>query len=275
MTDDAHSLKIAVWQAASAPADVEVNLAALDSAASAASSRGAELLITPEMYVTGYNIGDRVRQLAAERPLERVRGIARRHRIGIVAGGPEAPGDPGLADAPVFNAAWLIDEQGEVLARHHKIQLFGELDRALFVAGDAPATIADFHGHRIALLICFDVEFPETVRAAARAGADLIAVPTAQMEPFAFVNEHLIRVRAWENGVFVAYANQHGPDGAFTYVGRSVVADPLGRHLAAAPAEGDALLVAELDPRCRAAALTQSPYLAEVRSSLLAPGPLP
>ena len=44
-------------------------------------------------------------------------------------------------------------------------------------------------------------------------GAELIAVPTAQMEPFSFVNEHVIRVRAWENSVYVAYVNQTGRDG--------------------------------------------------------------
>lgn len=273
MTDGARTLNISLWQAASVPADVDANLAALDRAAAEASGRGAELLITPEMFVTGYNIGERLRPLAVARPLERVGEIARRHGIGIIAGGPEplAEGE----DAPIANAAWLIDEHGTVLARHRKIQLFGELDRRLFVAGEAPCTLADFHGHRIAILICFDVEFPETVRAAARAGAELVAVPTAQMEPFAFVNEHLIRVRAWENGVFVAYANQFGPDGDVDYVGRSVIADPLGRHLAAAAPSGEELLFAELDPRTRETARAQSPYLAEVRSTLLAPGPLP
>ena len=267
MTDDA-PLRIAAWQAASAPADVDANLAALDAAAARARERGAELLVTPEMFVTGYNIGERVRGLAAEQPLERVRPIARRHGIAIVAAGPEALGDPAAPGTPVANAAWLIDGSGEVLARHRKIQLFGDLDRDLFVAGDAPVTVAEVRGHRVALLICFDVEFPEAVRAAAAAGADLVAVPTAQMAPYGFVNEHVIRVRAWENSVFVAYANQHGPDGELRYVGRSVIADPFGRHLSEAGAAGEDLLVADVDRAVAAAARDQNPYLAEVRAGL-------
>lgn len=274
MTDAAQPLTIAVWQAASAPADIDANLAALDAAAARAADAGAGLLITSEMYVSGYNLGAAVmRGLADAAPLERVRGIAERHRIGIVAGGPELiASEVGTADGvAVANSAWLVDDRGTVLAKHRKIQLFGDLDRDMFVAGDAPHTIAEFRGLRIALLICFDVEFPETVGAAARAGADLVAVPTAQMEPFSFVNEHLIRVRAWESGVYVAYANQHGPDGDLTYVGRSVIADPLGEHLAEAPAAGEALIFGTVDRSVAERARAQSPYLAEVRAALLAP----
>lgn len=267
MTDEDRPLRIAAWQAASTPADLTANLAALETAAVEAAAAGAELLITPEMYLTGYNIGDDVRRLSAQQPLDRVRGIAERVGIAIVAGGPELLGDDAQR-SPIANAAWFIDDTGAVLAKHRKIQLFGDLDRDLFVAGDEPSTVVDYCGYRIAVLICFDVEFPETVRAAARAGADLVAVPTAQMEPFSFVNEHLIRVRAWENGVHVAYANQHGTDGDLQYVGRSVIASPLGEHLAQAPAKGEALLLATVDRSVGEQSRAQNPYLAEVRSGL-------
>ncbi|KTR87264.1 nitrilase-related carbon-nitrogen hydrolase [Leucobacter chromiiresistens] len=283
MTDAVHPLVVAVWQAASTPRDVDANLAALDAVAARAAADGAHLLITPEMYVSGYNIGDAMAGIAARQPLERVRRIAERHRIAIIAGGPELL-DPAEADPaettpahadpgrPVANAAWFIDDTGEVLARHRKIQLFGELDRDLFVAGDAPLTIAEFRGHRIAILICFDVEFPETVRAAALAGADLVAVPTAQMEPYGFVNEHVIRVRAWENSVFVAYANQHGPDGELRYVGRSVIADPFGAHVVQADSAGEALIFGDVDRIARERARRQNPYLDEVRTALFRSG---
>lgn len=273
MTEAVRPLLIAAWQAASAPRDVDANLAALDVEAARAAAQGVDLLITPEMFISGYNIGDAMRGIAAAQPLEHVRRIAKRHGIAIIAGGPELL-VPDEADsdvntgAPVANSAWLIDDAGEVLARHRKIQLFGDLDRELFVAGEVPLTIAEFRGHRIAILICFDVEFPETVRAAALAGADLVAVPTAQMEPYRFVNEHVIRVRAWENSVYVAYANQHGPDGELSYVGRSVIADPFGEHVAQAVPTGEALLVAPVDRVVRERARRQNPYLAEVRTAL-------
>ena len=273
------------------PRDVDANLAALDAAAAEAKADGAGLIITPEMFITGYSIGDDIGRLAAHQPLERVGEIAARHGIAIVAGGPElvnASGKSEHSDASehidasehsdasgsakpaVANSAWLFDDTGAVLARHRKIQLFGDLDRAHFVAGDAPVTIATYRGLRIAMLVCFDVEYPEAVRHAALAGADLIAVPTAQMEPFEFVNEHLIRVRAWENTVYIAYANQTGPDGDFTYVGRSVIASPHGEHLAQAGPSENALLTAVVDPAILAAARAQNPYLVEVRRELFA-----
>ena len=263
-------LNIAVLQTASAPGDIAANLCRLDGIAEEAAQAGIDLLITPEMFVTGYNLGEDIARLASEHPLEQVGKIAGAHGIGIIAGGPEP-----LPGGDVANSAWFFDDRGHVLARHRKIQLFGEVDRAHFVAGDKPVTIAEYRGHRIAILICFDVEYPETVRAAAHAGADLVAVPTAQMEPFSFVNAHLIRVRAWENALFVAYANQIGPDGEFDYVGRSVIADPLGEHLAEASPDREELLTACLNPETLHRARTLNTHLREVRRELFAYPPAP
>lgn len=264
-------MRIAVMQRASVRGNIEANLIELDRVASQAAAEGIHLLITPEMYVSGYNIGDDIARLAAEQPLERVGEIAARHGLAILAGGPErieAAGQGAQSDDSSFavaNSAWFFDEQGVLRARHRKLQLFGEVDRTHFVAGDAPVTMLEYRGMRIAILICFDVEYPEAVRAAAFAGADVMAVPTAQMEPFGFVNEHVIRVRAWDNGVYVAYANQTGPDGSFDYVGLSVIASPFGEVLAQAGRDDDALLTATVDPAVLTAAREQNPYLAEVR----------
>jgi predicted amidohydrolase len=263
VNNDVAPLKIAVWQAASTRSNLEANLQALDKAAYQARAEGVDLLITPEMYITGYSIGEDIARLASNQPLMRVSAIAKQNGLAIIAGGPEQ-----LEDGRIANSAWFVDDQGITLAKHRKIQLFGNLDRENFVAGEQPVTLATYRGVRIALLICFDVEYPEAARAAALAGADLIAVPTAQMDPFSFVNEHMIRVRAWENSVYVAYANQFGPDGDFQYVGLSVIADPFGRHLAQAPASGEALISTTVELSQKAAARQQNPYLAEVRREL-------
>ncbi len=95
-----------------------------------------------------------------------------------------------------------------MVSRYRKSHLFGEVDRQQFVAGDELFDMAEVGGVKLAMMICYDVEFPEAVRAAALGGAHLIAVPTAQMEPFAFVAEEVVRVRAWENqrGTGLVYA---------------------------------------------------------------------
>lgn len=125
----------------------------------------------------------------------------------------------------------------------------------------------EFRGLRIAICICYDVEFPETVRAAALDGAHLVAVPTAQMTPFSFVAEQLIRTRAWENQVYLAYVNHDGAEATLTYVGRSSIVGPDATVLDAVE-HGDALIDASVDPAVVAAAQAANPYLADRRRDL-------
>nr|WP_277925212.1 carbon-nitrogen hydrolase family protein [Sediminivirga luteola] len=256
------TVKIAVWQALSTSADIDANLDRLGRAAAEAAASGAELLITPEMFLTGYNIGDATRTLAAEAPLDRLGEIAAAHGIGLIAGGP-APAAHGCHNAAAFIAA-----DGSTLAVYRKTHLFGDLDRAQFLAGDEPTTMVEYRGLKIAMLICYDVEFPEAVRAAALAGADLVAVPTAQMQPFSFVNLHLIPTRAWESQIYVAYANQHGIDGDLEYVGLSTIAAPDGNVLARAEESGEEIIYAEVDAATVAAARQANPYLDDLRREL-------
>jgi predicted amidohydrolase len=266
MSGQGKFLKIACWQVGSFRADVEKNIEALEHQAAAARANGADLLITPEMFITGYNIGERLNTLARTNPLERLGEIADRHEIAIVAGGPELVIN-GEGHEHIANAAWVVDDQGETLSRHHKMQLYGDLDRRHFQQGDKPFTITEYRGFSVATLVCFDVEFPETVRAAALAGADFVAVPTAQMEPFGFVNDHLISTRAWENSLYIAYVNQIGQDGELEYVGNSVVSDPFGRQLIRGSKDSEELLFATIDAEVLTQAREQNQYLSELRKN--------
>ncbi|MFB7845293.1 carbon-nitrogen hydrolase family protein [Microbacterium sp. NPDC056052] len=261
-------LTLAVLQHGGHGDDVDANLRTLDEYAERAATAGADLLLTPEMFVTGYNIGDRA-GVHARLPLaERVGDIAARRRIRIAAGLP-LPLHSGTTNSVV-----LLDEDGRVRARYDKTHLFGSLDRCMFAPGaalpDAPVEIC---GVMVSFLICYDVEFPEAVRAAARAGTELLLVPTAQMEPFAFVPEHLIRVRAWENQIYLAYADRIGQEGELRYVGRSSIVAPSGDVLAAGNASDPALLLARIDPAEVTAAQERNPYLADARAELYSPSP--
>ena len=91
MTDGGErSLVVAGFQTAGRPGDVEANLALLRDAAADARGRGADLLITPEMFLTGYNIGDALPELARDDLLGPVADIAREYDLALVMGGPEA-----------------------------------------------------------------------------------------------------------------------------------------------------------------------------------------
>ena len=117
------------------------------------------------------------------------------------------------------------------------------------------------------MVICYDVEFPEAVRAAAVAGAELLLVPTALAHGFDDVPQVLLRARALESQLTIAYANHSGVEEDCRFLGGSVIAGPDGRLLAAAGEEAQ-LLFADVDHGSAAKARGEVPYLAERRPDL-------
>ncbi len=238
-------LTLALLQCAPAPLDVMGNLQRLDQAAQQAAKAGAQVLVCPEMFVTGYAIGTAaVQQLAQPAHgawAQAVAAIAQRHHIAVVYGYPEQ--DP---SGVVFNAAQWISAQGQRCLNYRKTYLFGDLDRNQFAAGAPSAATFTLKGWTIGLLICYDVEFPEATRRLALAGADLIVVPTANMPDYDFVAQALVPVRAYENQMYVAYANYVGAEGDVHYGGLSLLAAPDGQAVAQADRQ-PTLLIATLD----------------------------
>lgn len=245
-------LTLALLQCTPAPLDVAGNLQRVDQAAKDAAAAGAQVLVCPEMFVTGYAIGAAaVQQLAQPADgawAQAIAGIAQRHGIAVVYGYPERD-----AGGTVFNAAQWINAQGQRCLNYRKTWLFGELDRQQFAPGAPSPAAFTFQGWTVGLLICYDVEFPEATRTLALAGADLIVVPTANMPQYDFVAQALVPVRAYENQLYVAYANYVGAEGEVNYGGLSLVAAPDGRVVAQADREAT-LLIATLDDAHLAAA---------------------
>ncbi|MEU0412499.1 carbon-nitrogen hydrolase family protein [Streptomyces griseorubiginosus] len=257
-------MRTALLQSSGRPGSVEGNLKVLDEAAAGAAAAGAALLAAPEMFLTGYAIGDDIGRLAEAadgEDADAVAEIAVRHGLAIAYGYPERSGDT------VYNSAQLISADGTRLANYRKTHLFGCFERDHFTAGEQPVVQAELGGLRVGLMICYDVEFPENVRAHALAGTDLLIVPTAQMHPFQFVAESLVPVRAWENQMYVAYVNRVGQEGEFDFVGLSVLAGPDGVARARA-GRGEELVLADLDPAFLAASREANPYLADRRPGL-------
>nr|WP_271208954.1 carbon-nitrogen hydrolase family protein [Rhodococcus wratislaviensis]GLK33363.1 putative hydrolase [Rhodococcus wratislaviensis] len=255
-------IKISGLQTEGEAGNPQENLAELNRAAETAASHGSNLLITPELFVTGYDIGTMLLTLAERDWLTPVRDIAVAHDIALLVGLPEKI--PGVG---VFNSAVFVDSNGDVLGVHRKTHLFGDIDKTYFEAGNEPVTVVDFRGVRVGVMICYDVEFPENTRMAALAGAELLAVPTAQMEPFEFVAENVIRTRAWENQVYVAYVNHTGREGDTSYVGRSSIVGPDASVLDQLQME-TGLIHATVDTTRVQRAQRQNPYLSDIRPGL-------
>jgi predicted amidohydrolase len=257
-------LTLAVWQCTSLPSQAAANLQRLDAAAARARAAGADLLLTPEMFLTGYSIGaDAVRALAQPRDSDYAQAVARiaqTHGIAIVWGYPESD-----ASGAIYNAAQMTSAQGAALLHYRKTHLYGTLDRTQFSPGSVDAgnsQLVALNGWKLGLLICYDVEFPENPRRLALAGADCVLVPTANMDRYDFVPDTLVPTRAFENQIALAYANYCGPEGSLRYGGLSSVVDALGQPLAKASRLDD-LLLATLTPEGLDHARTEQTHLQE------------
>ncbi|WP_439382619.1 carbon-nitrogen hydrolase family protein [Amycolatopsis lexingtonensis] len=224
----------------------------------------ADLVVTAEMGTTGYHIGARAHELAepADGPTaRRLSALARETGVAIAYGYPESDG------AHVYNSVQLVDATGRRLANYRKTHLFGDLDKAWFTPGGEAVVQAELGGLRIGLLICYDVEFPELVRAHALAGTELLVVPTALMTPYELVADTLVPARAYESQLFVAYANRCDTERELTYCGRSCVAAPTGKVLARA-GSGPELVLADVTREALAASRLENTHLADRRPEL-------
>jgi predicted amidohydrolase len=249
-------MKIALYQGPGVLNDVAGAFRLMAEKAAQAKAAGADLLLLPEMYLSGYNIGAQAARAQALAPagLAPAQEIAQAQGIALVFGYPEQVGEA------VANAAVLIDAEGQILLNYRKTHLFGELDRAMFSARGEDFPVAELAGFNIGLLICYDIEFPEPARLLALAGADAILVPTAQMAPYAQVARHVIPARAYENQVYLAYANHSGTLDQLDYIGLSSICGPDGAVLAAAGPD-EAMLFATLDAGHQAAVRRIDPLL--------------
>jgi predicted amidohydrolase len=213
--------------------------------AQAAAEAKADLVIFPEMFLTGYNIGDAVFSLAepADGPsAAAVATIARDSGVSILYGYPERSG------SRTYNSALLIHPVRGTIANYRKAHLYGKEEKRLFAPGD-------------------DLVIPEAVRTLALAGAELIAVPTALIQPFDIVSRTLIPARAFENQVYVAYAGMCGREGNLGYCGLSCIVGPDGKDLARAGSD-PALLIADIDPSAITRGRKKNPYLSDRRAEL-------
>jgi N-carbamoylputrescine amidase len=232
----------------------------LDAYAEAA-SRGADLVVFPELAFTPFfpqhEAGPDALALAEPIPgptTEAFQEAAREHGAAVVLNLYERDGERAYDTSPV------IDASGELLGRTRMIHITdyeGFREQGYYAPGggegEAAAPVYDLGFGTIGVAICYDRHFPEVLRAYALAGADLVVVPQAGVAgewPDGLFEAEL-RVGAFQNGFFMALANRVGTEDALTFDGGSFVADPFGQLLAQAARGEEAILYADLDlARC-------------------------
>lgn len=232
-----------------------------------AAKDGARLLIAPELCLSGYGRGAALRDVA-EAPdgvwAQRLCAAAAEFDISVIASFPERAGETRHISAMIVDRTRPDPQEVQV---YRKGCLYGAYEKEFFTTTGPSTLIVDLEGLKVGCLICYDVEFPENVRRLALAGAELIAVPTAlpRGAPGAFIAQQIIGARAFENQVFVAYANNADSDDRFTYQGASSIAAPDGDVLASAGETGDALIHANILPATYGPSRDENPYLEDAR----------
>lgn len=225
------SVRVAVAQVPSILGDVAANSGSLVETIGKAGREGYDLVVFPECALSGYlfDSGDATRAAAVTLDDEHVAALTKAcadHGVHAVVGLLERAGDH------TYNTALLIGPAGR-LARYRKQHLpFLGADRFVDAGdGDSPRVVDTLVG-RIGMMICFDLRFPESARELALQGADLIAMPTNWPTAATFLADHVTRVRALENLVYLAVADRPDAESGTQFLGRSQVVAPNGDVLA-------------------------------------------
>jgi len=200
-----------------------------------------DLLVFPETQLMGFPTEENIGRLAD--PLDgpsitAVQQAAQAQNVAVVVGMAEA-----ADDGRFYNTTVLVTPEGVALT-YRKTHLWAS-DCGVFTPGDRFAT-ALFKGIRVGLLICFDIEFPETARALGQLGAELIIVTNGNMDPYGPTHRTAITARAMENQAFAVMVNRVGDgDGGLVFAGGSAVVDPYGQLLCEA-GRGECRMTVEL-----------------------------
>lgn len=180
-----------------------------------AAEMGADIVLFPECFLTGYELPITNREAIADDSeyLQNFCQKAAQLKVGAVitafTRGEEKP----------WNSAFVIDKEGTVLMKYNKVHTCDFADEACLESGDQ-FYVCDFEGVKIGVMICYDREYPESARLLMLKGAELILVPNdcTLMEP----RVQALSTRAYENMTGVVMANPPGKQG-----GRSCAFSPV------------------------------------------------
>lgn len=233
------TLTVAAAQSISIAGDVHANIARHQRFIMAAAEQGVQVLVFPELSLSGYERGLAAQLAIAPDAalLQPLRDLAQEVGVTAVVGMPIRLSD----DSPVLIGALVLAADGS-LAVYSKQHLHpGEEVAFAPGAGGAPLTLGD---DTLALAVCADFCHASHAAAAAEVGAGIYAAGVLITEGGYAADSALLQGYAREHGMLVLMANHGGATGGWESAGRSAIWAADGRLLAAAPGVGDALVIA-------------------------------
>ncbi|MBI4788494.1 MAG: carbon-nitrogen family hydrolase [Chloroflexi bacterium] len=235
-------LTIALAQMDLALGEPARNLEAARAQVAEAKSRGADLVLLPELWSTAYDLEHATQHATAlgDGMFAEMARAAREFGIAVAGSLLEAAG------GRVYNTAVLMDAEGQQVGAYRKLHLVPMLDEDRYLTGGDSAPTFDAAFGQCALAVCYDLRFPELWRHYALSGARLILLPAEWPSPRIAHWRALLPARAIENQFFIAATNRVGSSKDQTFGGHSTIVNPWGEALV----EGDeraGLLIAQID----------------------------
>lgn len=224
--------------------DVAANIATIERLLS---PTDADLVVLPELAVTGYAFTSKDEVYSLSEPFESAESLLRLHELAKEKSCALVVGFAERAEEGVFNSAALLRPDG-TKERYRKVHLFGA-ERKFFQPGNIPFGIHEYNGVKLGLIVCFDWYFPESIRVLALKGAQIICQPANLVLSWC---QKAMVIRSVENRVFTITANRYGSEVrgeySFTFTGESQITSPAGDVLAKAPEKRDFVAIIEVDP---------------------------
>ena len=260
-------MKIAAAQIACSRGDIDTNVGKMREFAERAKNAGAGLVVFPEMADTGYSmtiIQERATTWT-EGAVPQLQETAAKLAIGIISGVSEREG------GAIYNSQVVIDASGQVVGKYRKTHLFGPApieEHKCFSPGNELASLP-WGALRLGLTICYDLRFPEVYRIlACEQRTDVFIISSAWPFPRAEHLRVLALARAIENQSYVILSNRVGKDDGVSSCGGSAIIDPYGVIVAAASADREELVVAEVSAETIRSVRDRMPVFVDRREEL-------
>lgn len=239
-------IKLALAQLDFTVGDIVSNMEMIIQAINDAKKKHADLIIFPELALTGYPLEDLLHRSFLYKQAENAMTKILTHTQGIDV----LLGYPEQDEKGCFNsAAWMKD--GKIITKYHKQKLpnYGVFDEERYFKEGTQHAIVSLKGVKFAIFICEDIWYPEPIALAKQAGADCVLCLNAS--PFSIfksdIRSNLLRQRIKETGLPIIYVNLVGGQDELVFDGNSWVLNHEGKIIAAAAGFKEELLFVEMD----------------------------
>jgi predicted amidohydrolase len=262
-------IKVALAQISCKPEDKAENLAKMQKVVARAKKQAADLIIFPELSLTGYVVRDQIYELAETIPgpsCKIIEETARKTKSYIIFGMPELSEK---TQATIYNTAAFVGPEG-LIGKYRKMHLptHSVFEEKRYFRPGYQTAVFDTALGRIGLIICYDIFFPELSRLTRLKGAQLIVCISASPSTRRAFFETLTIARAMENAAFLAYVNLVGIEDGLQFWGGSRIVGPSGKVLAQAKYDEEDFVICDVNYADIRSVETFVPTLKDLRPEL-------